>query len=71
MYGIFFLFGHGIWSSRARDQIQVAVLTCAAAVATPDPLTHCAWLGIKPVSWHRRDATNALAPQQKLQMCGF
>ena len=48
-----------IWSSQARDQIR-------AAVATPDPLTHCAGLGIEPASWCCRDATNPGAPQQEL-----
>ena len=46
----FFLFQppHSIWSSQARDQIQAAVVTYAAAVAMLDLLTHCAGLGIKP-----------------------
>ena len=34
-------------SSWARDWIPAAVATYAAAVATPDPLTHCARLGIQ------------------------
>ena len=32
----------------------------------PDPLTHCAGLGIEPASWCCRDATNPGAPQQEL-----
>ena len=28
---------HNIWSSQARDQIQAALVTYAAAAATPDP----------------------------------
>ena len=35
-------------SSPARDQIQASALTDGTAAATPDPLTHCAGLGIKP-----------------------
>ena len=30
----------GTWSSQARDQLWAVVVTCAAAAATPDPLTH-------------------------------
>ena len=40
----------GIWSSWARDQIQAAVVTYTAAVATLDPLIDHARLGIKPAS---------------------
>ena len=49
----FFLFWppHGTWSSQARDQIWAAVATYTAAAAMPYPLTHCAGLGIEPVSW--------------------
>ena len=55
-----------IRSSWARDQIQAAVATCAAAVAMLDPLTHCAGLGIKPASWHCGDTANPIVSQQKL-----
>ena len=55
-----------IWSSRARDQLQAAVLNFEAAGETPDPLIHCARPGIKPVSWHCRDATDPIVPQQEL-----
>ena len=54
---------HGLWSFQARDQIWASAATYTTAVATPDPLTHCARLGIEPVSWHRRGATNPVAPQ--------
>lgn len=43
---IFFLRPHSHESSRARDWIWVTAVTYAATVATPDPLTHCASLGI-------------------------
>ena len=55
-----------MWSSQARDQIQAAVVTYAAALATLDPLTHCAGLGIEPVSWRYRDATDPIAPHREL-----
>ena len=29
-------------------------------------LSHCAWLGIEPTSWHCRDATNPFEPQWEL-----
>ena len=60
----FFLFWppHGIWNSQARDQIWAAVVIYAAAVATPDPLTHCARPGIEPVSWCCKDTANPIAP---------
>ena len=38
----------------------------AAAVAMLAPLTHCAGLEIKLVSWHWRDTTDPVAPQQEL-----
>ena len=58
----FFLFQPpwGIWSSQAWDQ------TYAAAVAMPDPLIHCAGLGIKPMSWRCRNTTNPVEPQWEL-----
>ena len=40
---------HVLWSSWARDRIPAVVATQAAAVATWDPLTPCAGLGVKPV----------------------
>ena len=41
---LFFFFWppHGTWSSWARDQIQATVATYTTAMATADPLTHCA-----------------------------
>ena len=36
-------------SSQAREWIQDAAVTYAAAVATMDPLTHCPGLRIEPV----------------------
>ena len=47
--------------SLARDQIWAAVVTYAASKAMLDPLTHCAQLGIKPLSWCCRDATHPIA----------
>ena len=42
-------------------------MTYPTAMATPDPLTHCAGLGIKPTSWCYRDAADPVVPQQELQ----
>ena len=55
-----FVFGH-LWrhmSSQARGQIWIIFVTYATAMAKPDPLTHCAGLGIEPASWCCRDATD-------------
>ena len=58
-----------IWSSQAWDQIQAAVVTFTTDVATPDPLTHGARLGIEPVyvlvlQRHRQSlCTTAETPQ--------
>ena len=38
----------------------------ATAAAMPDPLTHCAGLGIELASSHCRDAVDPVAPQQEL-----
>lgn len=46
------------------DQIQAAVATYTAAMATPNPVTHCAGLGIEPAPWCCRDAANPIAPQR-------
>ena len=69
-YAIFFLLWlpHSIWSSWARDQIWAAIVTCDTAAAMLDPLIYCARLGIKPVSWHCKDATNPFAPQQEFKL---
>ena len=37
-------------NSQAKDQIQATASTYAAAVATPDPLTHCIGLGIESIA---------------------
>ena len=42
---LLFWLPQGIWSSRARDQIQAKVATYSTDAATPDRLTHCAGLG--------------------------
>ena len=42
-------------------------MTYAAAAGTPDPLTHCARLGIKPASWNCRGTADPILPQQELQ----
>ena len=54
---------HSIWSSRARDELQATGVPCVTAAAKPDPLTHCAGLGIEPVSWCCRDAPDPIVPQ--------
>ena len=41
-------------------------LTHATAMATPDPITHRAGLGIEPVSWCCSEPANPIAPQQEL-----
>ena len=66
---IFFHFWppHGIWISQAQDQIQGTITTEAAAAATLDPLTHCARLGIKPMSQCFQEAADPLTPQRELQ----
>ena len=69
---IFFFFSFfwppwGIWISLARDKIRAAAVTYATDVAMPDPLAYCVGLGIKPVSWSCRDATNPTVSQQELQ----
>ena len=48
----------GIWSS--RDKIWAAVETCATVVATTGSSTHCARLGIEPVSWHCSDSAGPM-----------
>ena len=59
----FFWPPHGIWSSQARDQMWAVVGTYISAVAKLDPLIHRAGLGIKPVSWCCREATDPIAQQ--------
>ena len=74
--GVFCLFfnfwpPHGLWSFWARDQIQAAVATYTTTAATLDPLTHCARLGIKPVSWRCRDAADPLHPSRNSSITLF
>ena len=57
-----------IWSAQARDQIQGAIATYTAAAVTSDPLTQCAGPEIKPASWHYRDPTDPIVPQQEFQI---
>ena len=59
--------------ARPGDQLdpQATVAAYAMAVAMPDPLTHCARLGIKPASWHCRDTANPVVPQQELPFVLF
>lgn len=53
----------GIGSSWARDRIRATVVTYTEALAMPDPLSHCAGLGIESASWCCRDAANSIGPQ--------
>ena len=55
-----------LWGARARDQIQATVATRSAAVTMLDHLSHCAELGIEPVSRHGRDAADPIVPQREL-----
>lgn len=64
-YHAFFLLSwlpHGTGSSWARGHIQTSVATYTAALATVDPIIHCAGLGIELMSWHCRDATDPVVP---------
>lgn len=58
---ILFRPSRSIWNSWARDQIWVS------AASTPDPLRHCARLGVEHVSWCCRDPSDPLAPHWELQ----
>ena len=66
IWGFFFplIFGHSTAHGipqpgiRSKPRLQLTLL---------DPLTNCAEPGIKPVSWHCRDAAYPVEPQQKLQ----
>lgn len=63
--GVVFGFGFGFlaalwhWSSWARGQFPVAVLTYTIAAGS---LTHCAKQGIEPLSQCSRDITDPVAP---------
>ena len=59
---------YGVPRSGIRSEAQ---LQPAAAVATPDPLTHCAWPGTEPASWHCREAADPIALQRELRKYGF
>ena len=52
---------------QGQGQIQATLVTYNRAVSRPDPLTHCAWLGIEPVSWCCREASSPVGSQQGLQ----
>lgn len=62
-----FFFGPlcGIWSSQAKDHIQVTVATYATTSAMLTLLTHCARPGNKPAS-SCTDATHPVVPQREL-----
>ena len=60
-----------MWSSRARDQIQTAVVTYTATLATLDPLIHGARVGMEPAAWHCRDAPILFATAGKPQGCNI
>ena len=46
----------------ASDQIQAGVVIYTEAVAMPEPLIHCARLGIELASWRCRDTTDPVVP---------
>ena len=52
------------WSSQAKDQIRAEDLSTSCGNARSP--THCAGLGIKPVSWCSQDAAGPVAPQWEL-----
>ena len=67
----FFLFWlpHGIWSPQGQgsDPSHGCDLRLyAPAAAMQDSLTHCAGQEIEPASWHHRDTTVPIVPQQQL-----
>ena len=70
LFFFFFFFmaapvAHG--SSRARDGIQAADATYTAAVAIPDPITHCTWPGTDQS--HCRQILNQLCHGGNSQKC--
>ena len=69
---LFFLFWPpwGICSSQAKDQIRATVMTQtpAAKTAILDPLC---WAGHGTCPQHSQDATDPIAPQQKLLVPSF
>ena len=60
----------GMWSCRARDQIQAAVAT-SAAEAMPHPLIYCAGPEMEPASWCCRDTADPITPQWELLMLKY
>ena len=50
------------------DPIRTAGATYTTAVATPDPLTSCARLGIEPTPQCSGDTVSPVAPQWELQL---
>ena len=46
---------YSMWSSQARYQIETTIVTYATVVANP-----LCWVGIKPASWHWRDAADPI-----------
>jgi len=65
---LFFAFdrptAYGVPGLGIRSELQLQ--PCASAVATLDPLTHCAGPGIELVSWYCREATDLFVPQWEL-----
>ena len=55
----------------AWDWVLAAAVTYTAAVAMLDPLTHCTWPEIEPVSWRCRDIADPVALQQELLQVRF
>ena len=53
-------------SSQARNRTHTTVVSCATDVAMSNPLTHCAGLGIQPVTFHCREAADPIVPQWEL-----
>lgn len=66
--------GSGIESGTAAV-IYTAVVNYATALATPDPLIHCSWLGIKPKPLQQPEPLQLysypIVPQQELHSFTF
>lgn len=68
LFFFFFFFGHsaafGVPGPGIRD------LSCSCDLRHSQiPWSHCAGLGIDPVSWHCRDSADPVAPQRELWEC--